>query len=140
MAWIAIVRRMLLATVPALLLGSSLLGCERKEPAQPPSAEKGAPSEGDAKTITLGAISPFTGDGAPYGKAARTGIDLALDELNAAGGVNGAKLAVVYEDDQGTPTGALNAFEKLVTVNKVPAILGPFYSGNVMLQVQEKRQ
>lgn len=86
----------------------------------------------DKATITVGAISPFSGDGAPYGKSARTAIDLAVDEINAKGGVRGAKLLVQYEDDKGNPKDAVSAFQKLATVDKVPAVLGPFYSGNVL--------
>ncbi|MEP7366397.1 MAG: penicillin-binding protein activator [Acidobacteriota bacterium] len=83
-------------------------------------------------TLRIGAISPFSGDGAPYGKAARTAIDLAVDEINAEGGVRGAKLMVQYEDDQGSPKDAVSAFQKLATIDKVPAVIGPFYSGNVL--------
>lgn len=82
--------------------------------------------------IQIGAISPFTGEGANYGKAARTGIDMAVDEINARGGIRGGKLVVQYEDDKGTPKDALSAFQKLSTIDKVPAILGPFYSSNVL--------
>lgn len=83
-------------------------------------------------SITIGAISPFTGDGARYGETARTGIDLAVDEINAAGGINGATLVVQYEDDKGNQADAVSAFNKLVSIDNVPAILGPFYSGNVL--------
>ncbi|MGD0770478.1 MAG: ABC transporter substrate-binding protein [Tepidisphaeraceae bacterium] len=82
--------------------------------------------------ITIGAISPFTGDGATYGDAARTGIDLAIDEINAKGGINGHKIFIRYEDDQGNQADAVSAFNKLVSVDRVPAILGPFYSGCVL--------
>jgi branched-chain amino acid transport system substrate-binding protein len=84
------------------------------------------------ETIRIGAISPFTGDGANYGKAARTAINMAVDEINNAGGIHGKKLEVLYEDDKGSPRDALSAFQKLMNVNKVPAVLGPFYSGNVL--------
>jgi len=84
------------------------------------------------EAIRIGAIAPFTGDGANYGKAARTAIDLAVDELNAGGGINGKKIEVLYEDDRGSPRDALSAFQKLTSVDKVPAVLGPFYSGNVL--------
>jgi len=94
------------------------LGCSKKKP--------------EAKEIRIGAISPFTGEGANYGKAARTAIDLAVDEINKKGGINGRKLVVQYEDDKGNPKDALSAFNKLATVDKVPAILGPFYSTNVL--------
>lgn len=82
--------------------------------------------------VLIGAISPFSGEGANYGKAARTGIDTALKEINSQGGINGKRLEVLYEDDKGTPKDAVSAFQKLATVDKVPAILGPFYSSNVL--------
>jgi branched-chain amino acid transport system substrate-binding protein len=119
------------AVVSCGLLSFALLviGCDGKRQGESATS---APAATAGQPITIGAISPFTGDGAPYGMAARTAIDLAVDEINAAGGIKGRNLVVVYEDDLGTPAGALNAFEKLVTVDKVPAILGPFYSGNVL--------
>ncbi|MCK5174874.1 MAG: ABC transporter substrate-binding protein, partial [Planctomycetes bacterium] len=105
--------------VSALVLGILFtFGCSKKPPEQ--------------KEVKIGAISPFTGDGANYGKAARTAIDMAVDEINTKGGVNGAKLVVVYEDDKGNPSDALSAFKKLATVDKVSAVLGPFYSSNVL--------
>jgi branched-chain amino acid transport system substrate-binding protein len=84
------------------------------------------------REVVIGAVSPFSGDGAPYGRAARNGIELALDEINANGGVRGARLVVRYEDDKGNPSDAVSAFQKLAIVDRVPAILGPFYSGNVL--------
>ena len=110
----------------ALLLAPA---CERSNEPEPQSSDK---SPAGRAVVTVGAISPFSGDGAPYGKAARTAIDMAVDEVNAQGGIKGAKLAIIYEDDQGEPKGAVSAFEKLATVDKVPAILGPFYSGNTL--------
>jgi len=86
----------------------------------------------EEKVIRIGAISPFSGDGANYGKSARTAIDLAVDEINAQGGINGDKLVIEYEDDKGTPKDAVSAFKKLATVHKVSAVLGPFYSSNVL--------
>ena len=44
---------------------------------------------------------------------------------------------VQYEDDQGNPKDAVSAFQKLATVDKVPAVLGPFYSGNVLACAQD---
>ena len=73
-----------------------------------------------SNSVSVGLISPFTGDGANYGKAARNGVDMAVDEINESGGINGKKLTVIYEDDQGTPTGAISAFQKLASVNRVP--------------------
>jgi len=86
----------------------------------------------NSQEIVVGAISPFSGDGAQYGETARTGIDLAVSEINAAGGVQKKKLSIQYEDDRGDATAAVSAFNKLTSVDKVSAVLGPFYSGNVL--------
>lgn len=85
-----------------------------------------------ANEICIGVISPFTGEGANYGKAAKTAIEMASDEINAQGGIKGKKLVFVYEDDKGTSPAGLSAFQKLVNENKVPAVLGPFYSSIVL--------
>ena len=74
--------------------------------------------------ISIGAVFPLTGDIASYGTAAKRGIDLAADELNGTGGVAGKRLDVVYEDDQGQANQAVAAMQKLVSINKVPAVLG----------------
>ena len=71
----------------ALLIVFFLPACSKKQP--------------ESKEIRIGVISPFTGEGANYGKAARTAIDMAVDEINAQGGINGAKLVIIYEDDKG---------------------------------------
>lgn len=92
----------------------------------------GQKSVSSAEVVRIGAISPFSGEGANYGKAARTAIAMAVDEINAAGGVQGKKLDVIYEDDKGNPKDGLSAFQKLASVDKVPAVLGPFYSGIVL--------
>ena len=70
-------------------------------------------------TVTLGAFGPITGPAAYIGLAGRDGMNLAVKEINSAGGVNGRKLAVVFEDDTHSPTRALAAVKKLVEQDKV---------------------
>ncbi len=74
--------------------------------------------------IKLGAVLPLTGDTASYGKNAQNGIDLAVEEINQAGGLGGKKIIVAYEDDKGKANEAVNAMNKLITINKVPVIMG----------------
>jgi branched-chain amino acid transport system substrate-binding protein len=112
-------RFVVLSVGVAAICLASLLSCGKK-------------GESSSGVIQIGAISPFSGEGANYGKAARTGIDLAVDEINSQGGVQGKKLTVIYEDDKGNPKDGLSAFQKLASVDKVPAVLGPFYSGIVL--------
>ena len=70
-------------------------------------------------TVTIGAHGPITGPAAYIGLAGRDGMLLAIKEINAAGGVNGRKIAAVFEDDGHTPTKALAAVKKLVENDRV---------------------
>ena len=74
-------------------------------------------------TITIGAHGPITGPAAYIGLAGRDGMLLAIKEINAAGGVNGRKIAAVFEDDGHSPTKALAAVKKLVEQDKVFAVM-----------------
>lgn len=89
-------------------------------------------NSGGEDQIDIGLLSVFSGEGAHYGETAKTGVQLAVDEINQDGGINGKKIKIIYEDSKGTPKEAVNGFQKLVTANEVPAILGPFYSGQVL--------
>lgn len=82
--------------------------------------------------LVIGVINPTTGPFAAYGGPVRDGILLAVDEVNATGGVSGRKLEVVMEDDGGDPKKSVNAFTKLATVSKVPVVIGPLSSGASM--------
>ena len=72
-----------------------------------------------ADTITIGAFGPITGPAAYIGLAGRDGMNLALKEINAAGGVNGRKIVAVFEDDAHSPTRGLAAAKKLLEQDKV---------------------
>ncbi|MGQ2993636.1 ABC transporter substrate-binding protein [Variovorax sp. DAIF25] len=77
----------------------------------------------------IGVSLPQTGPKALVGRNFKQGVELAVTEINAAGGVLGKPLEVVFEDDQGdNPNGAINAVNKLMQVSKVPVMIGPHYS------------
>lgn len=78
--------------------------------------------------IKIGAVLPLTGGAAKYGENAKMGIDLAVDEINAAGGINGKEIEVIYEDGQATPQQTLSAFRKLTSVDNVPVVIGEMAS------------
>ncbi len=86
------------------------------------------PAANTTGPITIGASLPLTGDAASYGEMARAGIELAVKEINDAGGINGRTLSVTYEDDLCSATGGVNAFNKLITIDHVAAIIGPVCS------------
>lgn len=84
------------------------------------------------KIVKIGAVLPLTGDAAKYGQAAKKGIDLALEEINAKGGIRGTKLRIIYEDSQGLPKEAVSALQKLISINKVLAVIGDLLSSNTL--------
>ena len=86
----------------------------------------------DGKEIKIGAILTLTGDAAKYGENVKKGIELALQETNASGGIKGKILKVLYEDSKADPKVAVSAFQKLVTIDKVQIILGPMSSSEVL--------
>ena len=83
------------------------------------------------ETIKIGVLSVFTGDGANYGEAARTGVDLAIEEINNSGGINGRKIEIIYVDSKGTTKDSKLGLQQLINYHKVPAVIGPFYSDQV---------
>ncbi|HIY62082.1 MAG TPA: ABC transporter substrate-binding protein [Candidatus Mediterraneibacter stercoripullorum] len=64
-------------------------------------------------TFMIGGIGPTTGDNALYGTAVMNGIQLAVDEINAAGGINGYQISYQFEDDQSDPEKSVNAYNTL---------------------------
>ena len=97
----------------ALLVLTAVSGCRRAS---------------EDQSITVGAILPLTGNGAKYGEAARKGIELAREETNSRNRIRGKMLNVVYEDSQGDPRRAVDAFRKLASVDRVPAVIGDLFS------------
>lgn len=79
--------------------------------------------------VKIGILSPLTGGAAGTGQAQQAGFELALEEINAAGGVLGEPLELIIEDTQANAEVALAAFEKLMTEDEVEFIGGGFSSG-----------
>ena len=67
----------------------------------------------DATTFKIGGIGPTTGDNAIYGTAVKNGIQLAVDEINEAGGINGYQIEYQFEDDQSDSEKSVNAYNTL---------------------------
>jgi branched-chain amino acid transport system substrate-binding protein len=87
---------------------------------------------GSADAVKVGIMLPLTGASSVSGKAMEQGYRLALDQINAKGGVLGKPLEIVVEDDASAPATAISAFTKLYTVDKVDFFAGGFGSGNVI--------
>ena len=67
-----------------------------------------------AKPIKIGQIIPITGESAESGLYQKQGADIAVEKINAAGGINGRKIQIVLEDDQTTNPGVVAALQKLL--------------------------
>jgi branched-chain amino acid transport system substrate-binding protein len=78
--------------------------------------------------ISIGAVLPLTGDAAQWGLGAQHGIQIAVDQMNAKGGINGKKVSVIFEDDQLQPRVGTQAMQKLVAVDKVQVVIGSISS------------
>lgn len=84
-----------------------------------------------AAEIKIGVAEALSGGAAQYGIAIRNGFQVAVDEINAKGGVNGDKIQLVIEDEQGKKEEAINVFKKLIFQDKVLMIFGPTLSNSM---------
>ena len=91
-----------------------------------------AANSGYSKEIKVGAVTPLTGKLAVYGEGFQKAMLLAVDEVNAAGGVKGSPMKIVFEDNTSTSKGSVSAIRKLITVDKLPVIFGPAASSNFL--------
>ena len=115
----------------------ALVGCEKKESAPSPGSggTAAAPAPGgtpgvSGDTILLGEVGSLTGSEATFGISTRNAIELAINEVNAAGGVKGKKIEVRVYDNQSKPEEAANAANRLINQDNVLLILGEVASTN----------
>ena len=84
------------------------------------------------KVIKLGAILSITGAGGVYGPQSRDGMNLAVDQINAAGGVNGATITLTINDDASLKATAAQLTQTLITSEQDLALLGPTLSNSAV--------
>src|SRR3989344_2181134 len=85
-----------------------------------------------AEMLKFGASLPLTGDLSNFGLAMQNSINLAVEEINSNGGINGKMLEIVYEDDVCDGAKSVTTVTKLVHVDKVSAVIGPFCSSALL--------
>ena len=95
-------KKMMSAALTAAMTVTMLAGCGGGE------TEKGS-----SDTIKIGGIGPVTGDAAIYGEAVKNGAELAVKEINEAGGINGAQIEFNFQDDEADAEKAVNAYNTL---------------------------
>jgi branched-chain amino acid transport system substrate-binding protein len=113
-------------TLLALLLITTLFSsfaCERR---------------GDAVTgstsgpIVVGYYGDLSGRTSSFGQSTKNGVEMAADEINKAGGINGRQVQILTEDDQGEPNKAATVVTKLINLDKVQALIGEVASSNTL--------
>lgn len=122
-------KKKLLALLLALCMVFALAACGSggEEPSSgSDSPEGGGDASGD--TIKIGMIAPMTGNNAAYGNSMLEGVQLTIDEINAAGGVLGKQIELVSADDRGDPTECMNAFNTMVSEG-IKYVIGSATSG-----------
>ena len=106
-------KKALVVLFVVMIAGMMFTGCSKKT----------------SDTIKIGGIFPLSGSVAVYGTECRNGVEMAINEINAAGGVNGKMLELIAEDDEGSPEKSVNAYKKLVTKDNCSIIIGSLTSG-----------
>ncbi|MEH3033695.1 MAG: ABC transporter substrate-binding protein [Aeromicrobium erythreum] len=82
--------------------------------------------------IKIGAVFPLTGPAAPNGDWAKLGTEIAVEEINADGGIDGRKVEVVYGDDELDATKSVTEMNRVINQEKVDMVLGPLASDPVL--------
>lgn len=118
----------------ALAMLGAFSGCSN-------TGDGGSASGGsDSDTIRIGGLAPLTGDAASYGVAVNNAIQMAVEDINANGGIDGKQIKYIYYDEKGDTTEATNAYNKLVQDDKVVAIIGDVTTKPTLAVAQTSQQ
>jgi branched-chain amino acid transport system substrate-binding protein len=110
-----------------ILAAILLAACSPAQPAAVEPAATSVPSV-SSEPIYLGVSGPLTGNNARYGAQWKKGFDLALEEINGAGGINGRKLEYIFEDSQADPKQSVVVAQKFIADERIVVELGDFSS------------
>ena len=126
-------KKRLIGVLLCVSMAATLLaGCGNKT-----SEADGGTNSGDG--FKIGGIGPTTGDNAIYGIAVKNGAQLAVDEINAAGGVNGEQLVFNYQDDESDAEKSVNAYNTLKDWN-MQMLMGTVTSTPCIAVVEKSAQ
>lgn len=120
-------------TAAASLAVAAFAGCAKSDSTKTETKENATNAGNEGSTSTsetwkIGGIGPTTGGAAIYGNAVKNGAQIAVDEINAAGGINGSKIELFFEDDQADPELSVNAYNALKDKG-IDVLLGTVTSG-----------
>ena len=132
-------KRVLAMTTAAVMAVTAFAGCSSNSANSGNVGGSTNVAEGE-KTIVIGGSGPLTGDAAQYGVGVKNAIQLAVNEVNAAGGVNGNKLKLVFEDDEAdSGDKAVNAYNTLKDQG-MQIFLGTVTTGSCLAVVDKSKQ
>lgn len=117
--------KVLAIVLAAVMLALCFAGCGKKE--------------SDKNTIKIGGIGPLTGDYANYGTSNNNGAKIAVEEINANGGIAGMQIDLDFQDSAADPESAVNAYGKLID-NGMDISLGATFSGETASVVAAARE
>ncbi len=108
-------------TLGLMIIFAVAIACERRG---------GDMASDNTGAIKVGVYADLSGQTSSFGQSTRNGIEMAADEINKAGGINGRQIQLIIEDDQGLPAQAATVVTKLISQDKVHAVLGEVASTN----------
>lgn len=124
-------KKFMCMTMAAMMAAAAFTGCGGSGSADGDSS--------DAAKLVIGGTGPLTGDYATYGNSVKNGAQIAVDEINAAGGVNGVMLELLFQDDQADPEMAVNGYGKMFD-DGMNVCLGGTTSGASIAISEESQQ
>ena len=127
-------KRFLGMVLAAAMMLTAMVGCGNGNTQDGGNANN-AGATGD--TIKIGGLAPLTGDVSVYGVAVDNGVKMAVEEINADGGVLGKQIEYIVYDEKGDATEAVNAYNKLVQSDNVVAIVGDVTSKPTLAVAQQ---
>ena len=127
-------KRFLAMVLAAAMMLTAMVGCGNGNTQHGGNANN-AGATGD--TIKIGGLAPLTGDVSVYGVAVDNGVKMAVEEINADGGVLGKQIEYIVYDEKGDATEAVNAYNKLVQSDNVVAIVGDVTSKPTLAVAQQ---
>ena len=107
------------------MVATALSGCggDNSGSGTTDESSQGGSSVASGETFKLGSMGPLTGPNASYGISVNQGAQIAVDEINAAGGVLGKQIELFFQDDESDAETAMSAYNKLMD-NGIQALLG----------------
>ena len=131
------VKKVIAVFLTVLLFAGMFTGCSNQgNTAEPAGGDTQGGSEENAEIIKIAYIGPLTGNNTLYGQTQQNAIQLAVEEINAQGGINGAKVVVEWHDDKSDPKETVVLAGKVCDDDDVISVFGPFSSTSAMAAAQ----